>query len=172
MNILRGKVWKFGNNISTDLLMPAFSTFGKVPKDEMKNYCMYTDRPDFAKNVRRGDIVVAGNNFGCGSSRPAAKNLLALGISCVLAETMSSIFFRNSINLGLLVLSVPAVSQLFEEGDEAEVNLSTGEVKNLRTGRMLKTNPLPEELMRILKAGGIIAFLQEEAKAGKLYEIC
>lgn len=168
MRPIRGKVWTFGDNISTDLLMPTSSMFGKVPEEEIKHYCMSAERPDFAKNVQKGDIVVAGKNFGCGSSRPASSNLLDLGITCVLADSMGAIFFRNSINLGLTALSIEGVSEIFNEGDEAEVNLSAGEVKNLTTGKTMKANPIPDELMNILKAGGIVPFLREEAKAGKL----
>jgi 3-isopropylmalate/(R)-2-methylmalate dehydratase small subunit len=168
MSLIKGKVWTFGDNISTDLLMPTMSMFGKVPEEEIKNYCMVAERPDFAKNVKKGDIVVAGRNFGCGSSRPAAQNLLGLGIVCVLADSMAAIFFRNAINLGLTALSIDGVSEIFKEGDEAEINLSTGEVKNLTSGRTIKANPIPEELMNILKAGGIVPFLREEARAGKL----
>lgn len=170
MNLIKGRVWKFGDNISTDLLMPTLSMFGKVPEEEMKNYCMYAERPEFAKNAKKGDIVVAGKNFGCGSSRPAAKNLLGLGIGCVLVDSMGAIFFRNSINLGFPVFSIEGISKFFNEGDEAEVNLSTGEVKNLKTGQNLKASPIPEELMKILESGGIIPFLREEAKGGKLYK--
>jgi 3-isopropylmalate/(R)-2-methylmalate dehydratase small subunit len=170
MSSLKGRVWKFGDNISTDLLMPTASMFGKATEEEMKDYCMYAERPDFTKNVKKGDIVVAGKNFGCGSSRPAAKNLLALGIDCILADSMGAIFYRNSINLGLPVFSIKDVSKFFEDGDEAEVNLSTGEVKNLRTGQILKASPIPEELRNILNSGGIIPFLKEEAKAGRLYK--
>jgi 3-isopropylmalate/(R)-2-methylmalate dehydratase small subunit len=170
MYLIRGRVWKFGNNISTDLLMPALSMSGKVPEQEMKNYCMYAERPDFAKKVRKGDIVIGGKNFGCGSSRPAAKNLLGLGISCVLAESMAAIFFRNSVNLGLPVLTIEGVSKLFDEGDEAEVNFDTGEVKNLGTDQLLRAKPLSEEVLRILRSGGVLPFLKKEAQAGILYK--
>ena len=170
MSLIRGRVWKFGDNISTDLLMPTQSMFGKMPEEEMKNYCLYAERPDFAREVQRGDIVVAGKNFGCGSSRPASKNLLSLGVGCVLAESMGAIFFRNSINLGLPVLSLEGISEFFQEGDEAEVDLSTGEVRNLKTGGVLKAGPIPDDLLKILSSGGIIPYLRKEAKAGRLYK--
>jgi 3-isopropylmalate/(R)-2-methylmalate dehydratase small subunit len=169
MDLLRGRVWKFGDNVSTDLLMPTFSMFGKVAEEEMKDYCMYAERPEFAEKVKQGDLVVAGRNFGCGSSRPAAKNLLALGIGCVLADSTGAIFFRNAINLGLPVLFIKGVSEFFEDGDSAEVNLITGVVKNLRTGQMMNASPIPDELMSILRSGGIRPFLREEARAGRLY---
>lgn len=170
MNLIRGKVWKFGDNISTDLLMPSVTMFGQVSEEDMKHYCMYIERPDFAKNVKKGDIVVAGKNFGCGSSRPAAMLLLGLGISCVLADTIGALFFRNSINLGLPILTMEGVSALFKEGDEAEVNLRSGEIKNLVTGQLRNTRPIAEELIEILKAGGIVPFLAKEAREGRLYQ--
>jgi 3-isopropylmalate/(R)-2-methylmalate dehydratase small subunit len=169
MGLLKGKVRKFGDNISTDLLMPGFSIFGNVPDDEVKNYCMHTVRPDFVKNVRKGDMVVCGKNFGCGSSCPAAKNLLELGVCCVLADSISAPFFRNSKNLGLPVFSDDGVSEIFEEGDPAECHLSTGEIVNTKTGARLKAYPIPEELLEIIDAGGIVYFLKQEAKTGKLY---
>jgi 3-isopropylmalate/(R)-2-methylmalate dehydratase small subunit len=169
MDPIKGSVWKFGDNVSTDLLMPTFSMFGKVPDEEMKNYCMQAERPEFAQNVKKGDIAVGGKNFGCGSSRPAAKNLLDLGIGCVLAESMGAIFFRNSVNLGLPVLSIEGISEMFDEGDQAEVDLAKGEVRNIRTGKTLKTSPLPEQLMQLLQSGGIVPLLKQEAKEGRLY---
>jgi 3-isopropylmalate/(R)-2-methylmalate dehydratase small subunit len=173
MNLVQGKVWKFEDNINTNLLMPTFTyenVATKVPEEQLKNYCMYTERPDFSKNVKRGDVVVGGKNFGCGSSRPAAKNLLALGISCVLAESVAAIFFRNSINLGLPVVSIHGVSALFREGDIAQVNLSTGKIENLTAGGMLRAQPVHELLMRILESGGIIPYLKKEASEGRLFE--
>ncbi len=169
-NAIRGKVWKFGDNINTDLLMPAESLFGKIPAEEIKYYCMKAVRPDFARSVKPGDIVVAGSNFGCGSSRPAAKNLLGLNIGCVLADSMGALFYRNAINLGLPVLGIEDVSDFFSEGDMADVNLHAGEVKNLRTGKIMKIPPMPDQIRNILNSGGIYNFLRVEARAGTLYK--
>ena len=120
-NILTGRVWKFGDNISTDLIMPSFGAMSSPNMDphEAALFCMRANRPDWAEKVRPGDIVIAGKNFGCGSSRPAAKMLKGLGIQLVVAESVARIFFRNSINLGMAILSCPGVHDAFEEGEKS-----------------------------------------------------
>ena len=160
VSLIEGKVWKYDHNISTDLLMPGFAR-GDTPQ-ERAAFCMRANRPEFAREVQPGDVIVAGRNFGCGSSRPAARNLLTLGVSCAIAESFSRIFFRNSINLGFPVLYCPGVHDAFDEGDVIQANIQTGEVKNLTSGKALQSEPLPEIAVRILKAGGIEALLKEE----------
>ncbi len=160
VSVIEGKVWKFGDNISTDFLMPGF-TQGETPQ-ERAAFCMRANRPEFAREVQPGDIIVAGKNFGCGSSRPAARNLITLGVSCVIAESFGRIFFRNSANLGFPVLYCRGVYDAFKEGDTLQANFHTGEVKNLNSGKVLQADPLPEVAMRILNAGGIVALLKEE----------
>ena len=169
MKVLEGKVWKFGDNISTDLLSPGIAGFGKAATGDSAEFCMAAVRPKFAKEVRPGDLVVAGRNFGCGSSRPAAKNLITLGVSCVLAESIGAIFFRNSINFGLPSLTVNGVSDVFKEGDRAMINLRDGLIQNLSNKKSLTIEPFPPEIMRILEAGGLVAFLKAEAAQGRLY---
>ena len=159
-SVIEGKVWKFGDNISTDFLMPGF-TRGETPQ-ERAAFCMRANRPEFAREVQPGDIIVAGRNFGCGSSRPAARNLITLGVSCVIAESFGRIFFRNSVNLGFPVLYCRGVCDTFKEGDTLQANFHTGEVKNLTSGKVLQANALPEVAMRILNAGGVVALLKEE----------
>ncbi len=158
--VIKGKVWKFGNNISTDFLMPSF-TRGETPQ-EWAAFCMRANRPEFAQEVRQGDIIVAGRNFGCGSSRPAAHNLITLGVSCVIAESFGRIFFRSSVNLEFPVLYCKGVYDAFNEGDILQANFHTGEVKNLTSGKVLQADPLPEVAMRILNAGGVVALLKED----------
>lgn len=158
--IIKGKVWKFGDNISTDFMMPSF-TQGTTPQ-EIAGYCMRANRPEFAKEVRPGDAIVAGRNFGCGSSRPAARNLMTLGIGCVIAESFGRIFFRNSMSLGFPLLDCKGVYETFSEGDTLEADFETAEIRNLTTGRVLKGNPIPEIALRILTAGGIVPLLKEE----------
>ncbi len=160
LSIVRGKVWKFDDNISTDFLMPGFAQGQTL--QEKAAFCMRANRPEFARSVQPGDVIVAGRNFGCGSSRPAARNLMALGVSCVIAESFGRIFFRNSVNLGFPVLYCKGVHDGFNEGDLLEADLQTGEVKNLASGRILRAEPLPEVAMKILTAGGVVDLLKQE----------
>ncbi len=111
--IRRGRVWKFGDDLNADLMMPGYTLWGKVAQEELHLYCMRANRPEFATQVRPGDIVVGGKNFGCGSSRPAAENFRALGVGCLLADSFSQIFFRNTINLAMPMLSHPATTATF-----------------------------------------------------------
>ena len=157
--IFEGKVWKFGDNISTDLMMPGAQVEAKVgmTNEEASQYCMYANRPGWAAQVKPGDIIIGGRNWGCGSSRPAGRLIKALKISVVVADSMSRLFFRNSINLGLPVMLCEGVSAAFNEGDKASVNLETGEIKNLTTGKVLHGEALPADSppMQILQAGGL-----------------
>ncbi len=164
--ILKGRVWKFGDNISTDLLMPGFAALSdpNMSPEESAKYCMYSNRPDWAAQVSPGDIIVAGRNFGCGSSRPGSKVLRTLGIGLVVAESMSRIFFRNSINLGLAVMTCPGISDFVEEGQEIQVDLNTGRMTNLNTGKEIIGEALPagSPPEQILQAGGLIPMLEAE----------
>ena len=164
-NILTGRVWKFGDNISTDLIMPSFGAMSSPNMDphEAALFCMRANRPDWAEKVRPGDIVIAGKNFGCGSSRPAAKMLKGLGIQLVVAESVARIFFRNSINLGMAILSCPGVHDAFEEGETIEVNMETGEIRSLDTGRTIRGEALPSDSppAQLLRAGGVDVHLQQ-----------
>ncbi len=169
MEILKGRVWKFGDNISTDLLAPVSSGVDALTTGDSVELCMSAERPDFGREVRPGDIVAAGRNFGCGSSRPAARSLIKLGVSCVLAESIGAIFFRNSINLGLPALTVPGITRFFEEGHRGEVNLEEGWIHNLSTDQRTTVEPIPSEIIRILQAGGLLPFLKIEAAEGRLY---
>ncbi len=155
MKTLRGHVWKFGDNINTDLMMPGFTLRG-MGLDEAKKYCMHANRPEFAGQVQPGDVIVGGKNFGCGSSRPAPDVLIALGVSCILAESAGGIFYRNCINSGLPIITQKDLSNSFEEGDEVEVFLETGYVKSLQTGKTISIPSFPPELQAILDAGGIL----------------
>jgi len=157
---LKGKVWIFGDNINTDLMSPGHVK--TLPEEEQAKYCMDANRPGWSKEVKRGDILVAGRNFGCGSSRPAAKALLSLGLSCALAESVTGLFLRNAINLGFPVLSLDGISKMFQEGDTAEVDFDTGQIKNMRTGEMRSAKPLPPALIKIVESGGIIPQLKTE----------
>ncbi len=162
-SIMEGKVWKFGDNISTDLMMPGFSRGRGL---ERAKFCMYSNRPGWSDQVKKGDIVVGGKNFGCGSSRAAAINLQLLGISAVVAESIGRIFFRNSINIGLPTIIAPGVTAFVEEGERLRIDLERGELTNLITGKKLRFDPMPPDSppMQILRAGGILRMLEEEYK--------
>lgn len=166
MEMIKGRVWKFGDNVSTDLIMPGFvlKTRPALTFEEVTKYVMSSNRPGWAKQVRSGDVIVGGRNFGCGSSRVAAKPLITLGISCVLAESVARIFFRNSISSGFPVLNAPGISSFCQEGDILEIKIETGKIKNLSTQKMMNIEPLPEDSppMHILKAGGIMRLLEKE----------
>jgi len=158
---LRGKVWRFGHDVSTDLLSPG--AFALEPIELRKVHTLESVDPRFPKEVRPGDIVVAGRNFGCGSSRETApEGLLALGVGGVIAESFARLFLRNAVALGLPVLVCPGALEAIEEGEEVEVDLGTGWVRNDRGGK-IRGEPLPPEMRRILTAGGILAVLRAEA---------
>jgi len=160
---LRGRVWKFGDHIDTDVM-----TSGKYlnfPMEEMKRHVFEAIRPEFAQEIKPGDIIVAGRNFGCGSSRetvPAA--LKTLGIGAVLAESFARIFYRNAIAIGLPAIACPGISLLFNEGDEAEVSFTDGRVLNVASQKSLVFQPFPEEMLRVLESGGIEALLRHMKK--------
>ena len=158
--IIKGKVCKFDDNINTDLIMPGGTNW--LPPEESSAFCMQANRPEFAKEVKPGDVIVAGKNFGCGSSRPAARNFLALGIGCAVAESIARTFFRSAVNIGFPIFVCRGVYNAFEEGDTLEVNFHTGELKNITSGKILQAEPLPEVAIRILNAGGVVGLLKEK----------
>ena len=161
--VFEGKVWMFGDNVSTDLMMPGYIVLARKLSDEdAAAYCFTSNRPGWVDEVRPGDIIVAGRNFGCGSSRNGARMLQLNGISVVLAESTSRIFMRSSVNIGMPTLWCPGVSKAFDEGDKAQVNLVTGETKNLTKGTALQAEAWPEDSppMQILRAGGLIPFMK------------
>ena len=158
--VVKGRVWKFGDNISTDYIKPGF-TRGET-LEEQAQFCMRAIRPEFALEVKSGDVIVGGRNFGCGSSRPAAQNFLTLGVGCVIAESFSRLFFRSSVHLGFPLLYCKGVNGAFEEGEILEADFVTGEVRNVTRGKVLRADPLPEVAMRILSAGGVVALLKQE----------
>ena len=165
--IFTGRVWKFGDNVATDLMMPGHIVLARKLSDEdAAPYCFSSNRPGWVDEVQPGDIIVAGRNFGCGSSRNGARMLQLNGIAAVVAESTSRIFMRSSVNIGMPTLWCAGVSDAFEEGDEAEVNLLTGETKNLTKGFALQAEPWPEGSppMQILEAGGLLPFIKNMMK--------
>ena len=163
-----GRVWKFGDRISTDFMMPGHRVLANpdLTVEEAAQFCMEANRPGWAKNVQPGDILIAGINFGCGSSRNGSQSLKALQISVVLAESISRIHLRNAVNTGLPTLVAPGISEFVEEGQELKVNIVTGEVENLGTGAVLQAEPWEEGTppYEILMAGGLDAYMKVKLK--------
>lgn len=157
---LTGRVWKFGDNINTDLMVPGFAL--RMSADDQLKHLFAANRPGWCEQVREGDIIVGGRNFGTGSSRPGARSLFRAGVRALIAESVNGLFLRNAVNFGLPVLQCPGVYEVFEEGDVAAVNFKTGEVKNQRTGAVITGQPLPQMLMDIIDAGGIEPLLRRE----------
>jgi 3-isopropylmalate/(R)-2-methylmalate dehydratase small subunit len=166
---IRGRAWLFGDDISTDLLAPG--AYAVAPLDERKRHTLEAVNPRFAEEARPQDVVVAGRNFGCGSSRETApEGLLALGVGCVVAESFARIFLRNAVAIGLPALPCPGAASAVADGDQVEVDLEAGTVRNLSTGVVVSGQRLPPQMLEILGAGGILPLLrrrvQEEARRG------
>lgn len=153
-----GRAWVFEDDINTDLLYPA--TCFRVPPAERPRLTMSANRPGWSEEVRPGDVLVAGANFGTGSSRPAADNLKALGLAGVVADSINGLFFRTAINSGLPVLEAEGVRALVREGSMVEVDLDAGLVRC--DDRELRVRPLPPFLARILADGGLLPRLRKE----------
>jgi 3-isopropylmalate/(R)-2-methylmalate dehydratase small subunit len=162
--MLRGKVWKFGDNIDTDIIIPARWLSFTDPK-VLGQHCMEPIAPDFAKNVQRGDIIVAGSNFGCGSSREHAPlAIVALGIPVVIARSFARIFYRNAFNKGLALLEADLYGKV-EEGETIEVDLSAGLIK---AGDIeVKAKPIPAFMLELIAEGGLINHLRKELEERK-----
>lgn len=160
----KGVVHKFGDNVNTDDIIPAKFLNTTDPK-ELASHCMEGISADFAKKVKTGDIIIAGKNFGCGSSREHAPfSIKSAGVSCVIAETFARIFYRNSINIGLPILESAEAAAEIKDGDEIEVDFDSGEVKNITTGKIYKTQSFPEFMRKIIAAGGLLNMLNIDNK--------
>ena len=154
--VMKGKAWKFGNNIDTDQIYPGIYVELTEMEDIKKHALSGSAEPKFADEVQPGDIVVAGTNFGCGSSREhAAMTLKGAGVGAVLAESFGRIFFRNAINLGLPVIVCPGISKCAQKGDEIRIDIETGEVTDVTRGKVLITTPFRPYVLNILESGGI-----------------
>jgi 3-isopropylmalate/(R)-2-methylmalate dehydratase small subunit len=162
---LKGKVWKYGDNVDTDAIIPARYLNTSDPA-ELARHCMEDLDPEFARAVEAGDIVVAGENFGCGSSREHAPVALkGAGVSCVVAESFARIFYRNAINIGLPILACPEAVAGTEPGDTLTVDLTSGTIVNQRTGRTYHTAPFPPFVMEIIEAGGLVPYTRRRLRA-------
>ncbi len=158
--LYRGRVWKYGDNVDTDVIIPARHLNTTDPA-ELAKHCLEDLDPGFAAAVRPGDVIVAGRNFGCGSSREHAPLAIkGAGVSCVVAETFARIFFRNAINIGLPIFEAPDAVREAETGDVLEVDGTTGVIRNLTQGREYRVRPLPPFIQEIVRAGGLMARLR------------
>ena len=161
------KVHKFGAHIDTDQIIPARYLTTTDPT-ELGMHCMETADQDFAKRVRSGDVIVAGVNFGCGSSREHAPiSIRGCGVSAVIAKSFARIFFRNAINLGLPVLECPEAVDAIHAGDELDIDLVTGTIRDLTTEEVFVAKPYEAFMMEIIEAGGLIEFTKRKLAAGK-----
>jgi 3-isopropylmalate/(R)-2-methylmalate dehydratase small subunit len=158
--IFKARVWKFGDNINTDLILPN-AAFYLTPQEQLA-YIFRANRPGWIEQVEPGDILICGKNFGMGSSRPAARNLKNLGLGCLVADSINGLFYRNCVNFAFPAMECRGVETFFEEGDTAEVDFSEGAVTNLTSGARLPARTIPRELLSIVEAGGIFALLERE----------
>lgn len=164
MIIMNGQSWKFGNNIDTDLIIPARYLNTHHPQ-ELAQHCMEDADPGWVKKMKAGDFIVAGENFGCGSSREHAPIAIkAAGVSAVIAKSFARIFYRNAINIGLPILESPEAAEDIKEGDSIEVDLAGGRIKNLTSGKSYLSQPFPEFMQKLINKGGLIHYIKSKLK--------
>ena len=157
-----GKVFKYGDNVDTDVIIPARYLNTSVHK-ELAAHCMEDIDKDFVKNVKPGDIIVANKNFGCGSSREHAPIAIkASGVSCVIAKTFARIFYRNAINIGLPILECEEAVDAIEAGNELEIDFSSGVIKNLTKNETYKAQAFPEFMQKIIDNDGLIGYIKNK----------
>lgn len=159
---LNGKAYKVGDHIDTDVIIPA-RYLNTSDAAELAKYCMIDYDQDFLKKIKAGDVMVAGINFGCGSSREHAPIAIkAAGISCVIAKTFARIFYRNAINIGLPILECPEASDKIQAGDEVEVDLDSGVIKNVTRKQTYQAVPFPPFMQELISAGGLIEYTKKQ----------
>jgi 3-isopropylmalate/(R)-2-methylmalate dehydratase small subunit len=159
---LEGRIWKFGADVDTDAIIPARYLNQSDPK-ELAKHAMEDERPEFIKEVKKGDILLAEKNFGCGSSREHAPLALkAAGISCIVAKSYARIFFRNSFNLGLPLLESQEASDSIKDGDRVQIDLNTGEIIDVTQGKKFLATPIPTFMQELLQDGGLISHLRKK----------
>ncbi|MBQ7446660.1 MAG: 3-isopropylmalate dehydratase small subunit [Eubacterium sp.] len=164
MKAASGRVFKYGDNVDTDVIIPARYLNSSDPK-ELATHCMEDIDIDFVKNVHEGDIMVAAKNFGCGSSREHAPIAIkASGISCVIAETFARIFYRNSINIGLPIIECPEAAKAIQAGDEVEVDFDSGVITDKTTGQSFQGQAFPPFMQKIIACEGLVNYINSEGK--------
>lgn len=158
----QGKVFKYGDNVDTDVIIPA-RYLNTSDAAELAQHCMEDIDKCFVENVKPGDIIVAGWNFGCGSSREHAPLVIkTCGTGCVIAKSFARIFYRNSINIGLPILECPKACDEINAGDEVSIDFDTGEIKDITTGRSYHAEPFPPFIQNIIRAGGLLASIKNQ----------
>lgn len=157
-----GKVFKYGDNVDTDVIIPARYLNSSDPKD-LAAHCMEDIDKDFIRNVKKGDIIVAAKNFGCGSSREHAPIAIkAAGVSCVIAETFARIFYRNAINIGLPIIECPEAAREIKAGDEVKVDFDSGTIYDVTRNTSYRGQAFPPFMQKIISAGGLVNYINEE----------
>ncbi len=155
-----GRVWKFGDDINTDLMLP--SPLLMASEAAQMRAVFSANRPGWVDLVQAGDVIVGGRNFGTGSSRPAARSLRNLGLGCLLAQSINGLFFRNAVSFGFLALECPSVHAAFAEGQTADISIEDWTVCNRATGAVLNVRPVPERLLSLMTGGGIYPLLEAQ----------
>ncbi len=156
-----GKVFKYGDNVDTDVIIPA-RYLNTPDMQELAKHCMEDIDASFAKSVKAGDIMVAGKNFGCGSSREhAPASIKAAGVACVIASTFARIFYRNALNIGLPILECPEAAESIEAGHEVDVDFETGAITDRDTGKTFRAEPFPPFMQELIAAGGLGAYMSK-----------
>ncbi|MGE5147226.1 MAG: 3-isopropylmalate dehydratase [Candidatus Eiseniibacteriota bacterium] len=158
--MITGRIWKFGDDINTDLMLPG--PLLTASEAEQARAVFAASRPGWVDQIAPGDIIVAGRNFGTGSSRPAARSLRNIGIAALLAPSINGLFFRNAVSFGFLALECPGVDAAFDEGQTAEISLDAWTVRNRDSGAVLSANPVPERLLALMQGGGIYPLLEAQ----------
>jgi 3-isopropylmalate/(R)-2-methylmalate dehydratase small subunit len=159
-DVIEGRTWVFGDSVDTDNMYPGFAM--KLPVEEAARHVFYDLRPGWTDEVGEGDIVVAGSNFGIGSSRPVAQLFRHLGVAALVADEFNSLFLRNSINFGLPAISVPGVRALLDDGEQVRLDIRRATIERIADGARLKGAPLPEFVLDILAHGGLMGKLAAE----------
>ena len=161
---LKGATWKFGNDVDTDAIIPARYLNTSDPR-ELAAHCMEDADPQFPQKVKAGDIIVAGKNFGCGSSREHAPiSIKEAGISCVIAKTFARIFYRNAFNIGLPIFESPEAAEAIAEGDQVVVDVEAGIIRNITRNEEYRATQVPPFMQQIISAGGLINYVSERMK--------
>ena len=159
---MSAKAWKVGNNIDTDLIIAA-RYLNDASDENMRNHCMEDVIPDYANTIAPGDVLVAGSNFGCGSSREHAPiSIKVAGTSCVIAESFARIFYRNAINIGLPIIESPEAAKAIDQGDELDSNLEEGVIKNLTKNETYHFEKFPAFIQKIVESGNLLNYVKEK----------
>lgn len=158
---IKGRVWKFGSDVDTDLIIPA--RYCNVSDGaQLAANCFADLRPDFAAQVSAGDIIIAGKNFGCGSSREHAPLAIkTAGVAAIIAESFARIFYRNAFNIGLLLLEAEEAGKVFRDGEQIEIDLDSGKITGLESGKYVQARPIPEFMQKLVESGGLVEYIKQ-----------